>query len=104
MRSLGMTRALEIALRGADGLDDSAAITQLVALPGVTAVSSLRRQGDGASLTLQSLDLRATTPALLAWSRRQGLALASMRTQPITLGDVFVTLTGSGAEETDGGG
>lgn len=104
MRSLGMTRALEIALRGADGLDDPAAITQLAALPGVTAVSSLRRQGDGASLTLQSLDLRATTPALLAWSRRQGLALASMRTQPITLGDVFVTLTGSGAEETDGGG
>jgi ABC-2 type transport system ATP-binding protein len=102
MRSLGLARPLEIALRGMDRLDGAAATTQLASLPGVTAVSPLQPQGDRTSLTLETLDLRATTPALLAWARRQGLSLASLRAQPITLGDVFVTLTGSGVEEIDG--
>ena len=43
--------------------------------------------------TLQSLDLRATTPALLAWVRAMGLDLVSMQAQPVTLTDIFSALT-----------
>lgn len=44
-------------------------------------------------LTVESLDLRATTPALLAWVRARGLALMSMRAEPVTLTEVFTALT-----------
>jgi hypothetical protein len=45
------------------------------------------------TLTVESLDLRATTPALLAWVRGHGLALVSMQAEPVTLTDVFMALT-----------
>ncbi|HEX8729897.1 MAG TPA: ABC transporter ATP-binding protein [Ktedonobacterales bacterium] len=44
-------------------------------------------------LTIESLDLRATTPALLAWVRMRGLTLMSMRAEPVTLTEVFTALT-----------
>jgi hypothetical protein len=43
---------------------------------------------------VESLDLRATTPALLTWVRARGLVLVSMRAEPVTLTDVFTALTG----------
>jgi ABC-2 type transport system ATP-binding protein len=103
MRSLGLTRPLTVVLRGMDALDGGAT-AQLEALPGVTAVSPMRQESGRVSLTLHSLDLRTTTPALLSWVRHQGLAVITMRAQPITLGDVFLTLTGSGVEENDDAG
>jgi ABC-2 type transport system ATP-binding protein len=45
------------------------------------------------TLTVESLDLRVTTPALLAWVRMRGLALVSMQAQPVTLSEVFTALT-----------
>lgn len=46
------------------------------------------------TVTVESLDLRATTPALLAWAQAHGFALVSMRAEPVTLTDVFTALTG----------
>jgi ABC-2 type transport system ATP-binding protein len=45
------------------------------------------------TLTVESLDLRTTTPALLAWVRARGLTLVSMQAEPVTLSDVFTALT-----------
>ncbi len=44
------------------------------------------------TFTIESVDLRATTPALLAWVRAQGFTLVSMRAEPVTLTDVFTAL------------
>jgi ABC-2 type transport system ATP-binding protein len=70
---------------------------ELSHLPGVTgAASALSTRGTAetlVTLVVESLDLRATTPALLAWVRTRGFALVSMRAEPVTLTDVFTTLT-----------
>ena len=77
---------------------------ELSRLPGVTGAVSAGAAGLAAwptagepaealvTLTVESLDLRATTPALLAWVRTRGFALVSMRAEPVTLTDVFTTL------------
>jgi hypothetical protein len=53
------------------------------------------------TVTVQSLDLRATTPALLAWVRTTGLDLVSMQAQAVTLTDVFTALARSQNQEGD---
>jgi ABC-2 type transport system ATP-binding protein len=71
---------------------------QLETLPGVTQVATESDTNpdtpDGATLTIviHSLDLRTTTPALLAWVRAAQLDLVSIHAQPVTLSDVFNTL------------
>jgi ABC-2 type transport system ATP-binding protein len=45
------------------------------------------------TLTVESLDLRITTPALLTWVRTRGLTLVSMQAEPVTLSEVFTALT-----------
>jgi ABC-2 type transport system ATP-binding protein len=66
---------------------------QLRELPGAIGIANVVQRGLVATLTVESLDLRATTPALLSWTREQGLTLVSMRAEPVTLGDVFAALT-----------
>jgi ABC-2 type transport system ATP-binding protein len=70
---------------------------ELAGLPGATSATSATtddEHGVVVTLLLESLDLRATTPALLAWVRARGLVLVSMRAEPVTLTDVFTALTG----------
>lgn len=76
---------------------------ELAQLPGATGVTHAATTTSATSasvdhdtllrLTVESLDLRATTPALLGWVRARGLALVSMRAEPVTLTDVFTALT-----------
>ncbi|HEX8033303.1 MAG TPA: ABC transporter ATP-binding protein [Ktedonobacterales bacterium] len=66
---------------------------ELRLLPGAIGVSMGRASSDLATLTVESIHLRATTPALLGWVRARGLTLVSMRAEPVTLTDVFTALT-----------
>lgn len=74
---------------------------ELARLPGAigaaivtTSAASITVERDArVTVVVQSLDLRATTPALLAWARMRRLALVSMRAEHVTLTDVFAALT-----------
>lgn len=66
---------------------------ELRRLPGATNASIGSVSGDLVTLTVESIDLRATTPALLAWVRAWSLTPVSMRAEPVTLTDVFTALT-----------
>lgn len=92
MRSLALTRPIAVTLR--DGrLPDSLWLDRLARLPGVVGTSATGDDPQGRpTLVVESIDLRATTPALLAHLRASGLALARMRAAPVTLDDVFATL------------
>jgi ABC-2 type transport system ATP-binding protein len=93
-RALSLTRPVTITLRDAS-LPDAAWLARLGELPGVTAVHAPAWDDAGrVILAAESSDLRATTPALLAHLRTGGLALASMRAEPVTLDDVFMALAG----------
>jgi len=115
-RSLHLTRPITVTMRRVAaqaelraGLEGEAVgeewERELSHLPGVTgatsaaasASASARDAGGGAEalvrVSVESLDLRATTPALLAWARGRGFALVSMEAEPVTLTDVFTTLT-----------
>jgi ABC-2 type transport system ATP-binding protein len=71
-------------------------------LPGATNAARAENSGPDVTFTVDSLDLRATTPALLAWLRGQGFILISMRAKPVTLGEVFAALTRREAMPIDG--
>ena len=101
-RSLHLARPITVTVR----LPESEAVVnaewelELSRLPGVTgaAIDTSTTPTSVAPdilmrLTVDSLDLRATTPALLAWVRARGLALMSMRAEPVTLTEVFTALT-----------
>ncbi len=91
-RSLALTRPVTVTLRDATP-PDAAWLIGLGELPGVTAVRSPTRDDAGrVTMIAESTDLRATTPALLAYLRASGRALASMRAEPVTLDDVFEAL------------
>jgi ABC-2 type transport system ATP-binding protein len=94
IRSLHVTRPITLTLRDVaqppDGWREA-----LLALPAVVAASEEPDEGaapGGVSLRVESVDLRATTPALLGWLRASRLALGGMRADPVTLNDVFSTL------------
>ncbi|GAC1450701.1 MAG: daunorubicin resistance protein DrrA family ABC transporter ATP-binding protein [Ktedonobacterales bacterium] len=93
-QSLGLARPIVVTLRQRDALADGWDAA-LGALPGVTRVVHAAAPAEDGQRTfaIDSVDLRATTPALLAWLRTTGLTLASMRAEPVTLNDVFVALT-----------
>lgn len=109
VRSLHLARPITVTVRGAeraaeyqagwleDILTSATWDDELRRLPGATDASTDAStgaaSGDVATLTVDSLDLRATTPALLAWVRAQNLTLVSMRAEPVTLTDVFTALT-----------
>jgi ABC-2 type transport system ATP-binding protein len=92
-RSLALTRPIAVTLRQGQ-IPDSPWLNRLVQLPGVAGVPTTGADEQGrATLTIESTDLRATTPALLAHLRASGVGLASMRAEPVTLDDVFATLS-----------
>ncbi len=98
-RSLGLTRPITVTLRQGTPLA-AGWVGEVAALPGVIAVaddagSSMDGHAGapaGPVLHVESVDLRASTPALLGWVRAHHLALASMRAEPVTLTDVFTAL------------
>ncbi|HEX6818015.1 MAG TPA: ABC transporter ATP-binding protein [Ktedonobacterales bacterium] len=108
-QSLRLARPITLTARRADAHSDDAEtdwLAQLEALPGVTQVtlsSSHSVQVDQAdapgvsahllTCVVHSLDPRATTPALLVWARTRDLALVSIAAEPVTLTDVFNTLS-----------
>jgi ABC-2 type transport system ATP-binding protein len=109
LRSLRLARPITITLRAAQRWPDNWQ-AELAALPGVIAAvpqTAHVEQSDaiqkhatmdeaipsgGAAARVESMDLRASTPALLDWIQRHGLGLRSMRAEPVTLTDVFATL------------
>ena len=91
-RSLALARPVTITLRGTNPPDPNW-LACLRAVPGVTNVHAPTRDAAGrVVLAAESTDLRLTTPALLAYLRASGVALASMRAEPVTLDDVFSAL------------
>ena len=102
VRSLHLARPITVTVRRAEmpappqtgQVENSPAWEhELRRLPGATDASTGTASGDLMPLTVDSLDLRATTPALLEWVRVRELTLVSMRAEPVTLTDVFTALT-----------
>jgi ABC-2 type transport system ATP-binding protein len=125
MRSFQVARPITLALRNAERLP-SAWRAELATLPGVTevtdapqtsgapeeidalgasamAAAAIGATQDSVSARVESVDLRASTPALLDWIRRHGLSLSSMQAEPVTLTDVFAALAArhNQVDETD---
>jgi len=89
-RSLGLTRPIRVTVEV--NAPPRAWQMSLGALPSVTEVE-MAISGTGlATFTLNSVDLRATTPPLMDWLRRQDLRLVSMQAEPVTLTDVFLAV------------
>jgi ABC-2 type transport system ATP-binding protein len=95
-QSLHLARPIEIIVRGKNS-DMTRFLSGLAQLPGATSVPLFLSDkeattGQTVRVKLESLDLRATTPALLNWIRTQGLGLVSLKAEPVTLQDVFFAL------------
>ena len=91
-RSLGVARPIEVLFELPPGAPEPplpeglpAATVARLDVPGQEA--GVRR------LLVESTDIRATTPALLAWLRAHPLLLRSVHTEAVTLEDVFLSLT-----------
>ena len=89
--SLGAEHVVDFAL--SDPPEDA-----LSALESTSGVQSMRRTGDGVSLTV--VELHRTLPALLALLQQRQLELSSLTTHHATLDDVFVALTGRQLRDT----
>ncbi len=115
-QSLQLRRPVKVVLKGTLTTRDSQRVEERLAkLPGVMAVlpSSLliaahQQPEPGVNtsqpisataalteLNLESVDLRATMPALLSWVRNKGFQLVSLKAEPVTLQDVFLALNSS---------
>lgn len=100
-RSLGLTRPIRVTVElDAPSRDWQ---TSLRALPAVMEVEMAIGGAGFATFTLASVDLRATTPALLIWLRQQELRLVSMQAEPVTLTDVFLAVNAPCAGVAHGG-
>ena len=89
-QSLGLTRPMRVTVEV--DAPPRAWQTSLGALPSVTEVE-MAIPGPGlVTFTLESVDLRTTTPPLMDWLRRQDLRLVSMQADPVTLTDVFLAV------------
>jgi len=101
-RSLHLARPIALTVRHMeypperprDVLTGSSWESELTRLPGVIRADTGATHDGLIKVTVESLDVRATTPALLGWVRAHGFALASMRAEPVTLADVFAALAG----------
>ncbi len=89
-RSLGLTRPIRVTVEV--NAPPRAWQMSLGALPSVTEVEMAIGGTGLATFTLNSVDLRATTPPLMDWLRRQDLRLVSMQAEPVTLTDVFLAV------------
>jgi ABC-2 type transport system ATP-binding protein len=89
-RSLGLARPIRVTVELQ--APPRAWQTSLLALPAVTDVQMGIAGAGLATFTLESVDLRATTPALIGWLGQQDVRLVSMEAEPVTLTDVFLAL------------
>ncbi|HEY8745632.1 MAG TPA: ABC transporter ATP-binding protein [Chloroflexota bacterium] len=102
-QSLGLTRPIRVTVELP--LWPCGWQSELLALPAATGVHMENRETAGAALAtfvVDSVDLRATTPALLAWLQRHALRPVSMHAAPVTLTDVFFALGGVRQEDMRG--
>jgi ABC-2 type transport system ATP-binding protein len=90
-RSLHLTRPITVTLKR-HNREGTPVELQTPTLPAATAVQISRASTANPIVTVESLDIRATIPALLAWAREQGCTLTTMRAEPVTLSDVFQAL------------
>ena len=91
MRSLHLTRPMTVTLKR-HNRDGSLAVLLTPSLPATTAVQISAASTSSPTMKIESLDIRTTIPALLAWAREQGCTLTTMRAEPVTLTDVFQAL------------
>lgn len=91
MRSLRLTRPITVTLKRQHIAEDAGALLP-PSLPAATAVQISASEAAVLTVKVESLDIRATTPALLTWVRAQGYALVTMQAEPVTLTDVFQAL------------
>lgn len=92
IQSLGVSRPIEVLFELPPGAREP---PPPEGLPAAT-LARLEVAGGGVGarrLHVESTDIRATTPALLGWVRSHQLLLRSVRTEPVTLEDVFLSLT-----------
>lgn len=89
-RSLGLTRPIRATVEFQNPPCGWQA--DMLALAAVTDVQIAITGVGFATLTLDSVDLRATTPALIAWLQQQNMRLMTMQAEPVTLTDVFLAL------------
>lgn len=91
-RSLALVRPIQVLLRRPELWEPSLSDT-LASLPSVVEVEMSESTADHViSIVLRSLDIRTTTPAVIDWIRRSDLQLVSMKSDPVTLNDVFFAL------------
>jgi ABC-type multidrug transport system ATPase subunit len=90
-RSLRLTRPITVTLTRRERAVD-ADERSLPAFPAVSAVQICASEASNYTFQMESLDVRATTSALLTWVCEQGLTLLTMHAEPVTLTDVFQAL------------
>lgn len=99
-RSLRFTRSITATLRRRDPGDKAG--LPAPSFPATTVVQISEAPASGLTMKVESLDIRATTPALLAWIREEGYIVASMQAEPVTLTDVFQALAEHRLRGTEG--
>jgi len=101
MRSLRLTRPITVTIKRQHLVEDAAALPS-PSLPAATTVQISEASASSLSVKVESLDIRATTPALLAWVRDQGCTLTTMQAEPVTLTDVFQELAAQRLQSREG--
>ncbi len=101
MRSLRLTRPIMLTLKRQNTAEDTAA-PPTPSFPAATAVQITDAFASNLTVKVESLDIRATTPALLAWVRAQGFTLLTMQAEPVTLTDVFQALAAQRLQVPEG--
>jgi ABC-2 type transport system ATP-binding protein len=102
MRSLRLTRPITATLKRSSG-EGRAEALPTPTLPVATAVQISGASTSSPTMNVESLDLRTTIPALLAWVREQGCTLTTMQAEPVTLTDVFQALAEHRLQVSEGG-
>jgi hypothetical protein len=92
MRALRLTRPITLTITWQSGRDAAALPTP--AFPAATTVQITSSEPSSLMVKVESLDIRTTTPALLAWVCEQGFLVLTMQAEPVTLTDVFQALAG----------
>lgn len=101
VRSLRLTRLITVTLKRQPGLGEAAASPSL-SFPAATALHISAEDAATLTMRVESLDLRATTPAFLTWVRAQGGILLTMKAEPVTLTDVFQALAERRLQTSEG--
>lgn len=91
-RSLALARPIALQVRCPELWNSSWSDT-LASLPSVVGLEMPEGTTEPLiQIVLRSLDLRNTTPAVIDWIRQSNLQLVSMKSDPVTLNDVFFAL------------